>query len=75
MRENNHTVFSAHAQPSDIGGHSVMGGSLTSGYIQRDDSVMPRQGTHGPWQVTNSYYRDRTRLLKDDIADGILTFE
>ncbi|PSR68844.1 FAD-containing monooxygenase EthA [Nocardia sp. MDA0666] len=75
MRDNNHTSFSARAQISDIGEHSVMGESLTSGYIQRGDSMMPRQGTHGPWQVINSYYRDRTRLLKEDITDGILTFD
>ncbi|MFI8977366.1 flavin-containing monooxygenase [Nocardia asteroides] len=75
MRDHDHAVFAAQAQPSDIGEHSVMGESLTSGYVQRGDSTMPRQGTNGSWQVINSYYRDRTRLLDDDLADGILTFD
>ncbi|MEO7245185.1 MAG: NAD(P)/FAD-dependent oxidoreductase [Rubrivivax sp.] len=49
--------------------------SLSSGYITRAHSRMPRQGKPGPWQVGNHYPGDRTRLLDAPIADGTLTFE
>jgi cation diffusion facilitator CzcD-associated flavoprotein CzcO len=74
MRDKGYTRFVARAQDSDRSEVSVMGGALSSGYIQRGDAVMPRQGTGGPWKVVNSYFRDRSYLRKSPIEDGILTF-
>jgi cation diffusion facilitator CzcD-associated flavoprotein CzcO len=37
---------------------SVMGDSMRSGYIQRGDAVMPRQGKSLPWRIRNDYVRD-----------------
>ncbi|MBL1078208.1 NAD(P)/FAD-dependent oxidoreductase [Nocardia sp. 2] len=68
----NHVV--AEPKPGDRSEHSLMGGALTSGYIQRGDGVMPRQGTNGPWQVINNYFRDRAMLRKGALEDGILQF-
>ncbi|MFE7799645.1 flavin-containing monooxygenase [Nocardia sp. NPDC057440] len=62
------------AEDGDRSEDSLMGGALTSGYIQRGDAVMPRQGTRGPWKVINNYFRDRVMLRKGPIEDGVLAF-
>ncbi|MCP2276061.1 flavin-containing monooxygenase [Nocardia amikacinitolerans] len=74
MKVNGLTKFVAVAKEGDRGVDSVMGGALTSGYIKRGDAVMPRQGTNGPWQVVNNYFRDRALLRKAPLEDGVLTF-
>jgi cation diffusion facilitator CzcD-associated flavoprotein CzcO len=74
MKANGFTRVEAVAADGDRGADSVMGGALTSGYIQRGDAVMPRQGTNGPWQVINNYFRDRKLLRKGALEDGVLTF-
>ncbi|MFJ4651339.1 flavin-containing monooxygenase [Nocardia sp. NPDC088792] len=74
MRDNGYREVVAVPQPGDISEHSLMGGALTSGYIQRGDGVMPRQGTRGPWKVINNYFRDRQLLRKGEIEDGELRF-
>ncbi|WP_040778838.1 flavin-containing monooxygenase [Nocardia pneumoniae] len=74
MKANGFTRVEAIARDSDRGTDSVMGGALTSGYIKRGDAVMPRQGTNGPWQVINNYFRDRKLLRKGALEDGVLTF-
>ena len=53
---------------------SIMGG-LTSGYISRANGVMPRQGSQGPWAVSNHYPNDKAMLLEAPIDDGVLSFE
>ena len=74
MKSRGYSSVVAVPQDGDRSEHSVMGGALTSGYIQRGDAVMPRQGTRGPWQVVNNYFRDRKLLRKGAIEDGILEF-
>ncbi|WP_067466491.1 flavin-containing monooxygenase [Nocardia amamiensis] len=74
MKANGFTRVEAIARDGDRGTDSVMGGALTSGYIKRGDAVMPRQGTNGPWQVINNYFRDRKLLRKGPLEDGVLTF-
>ncbi|MET8777271.1 NAD(P)/FAD-dependent oxidoreductase [Nocardia sp. NPDC050713] len=74
LKSNGLTKFVAVAKDGDRGADSVMGGALTSGYIKRGDAVMPRQGTNGPWQVVNNYFRDRALLRKAPLEDGVLTF-
>jgi len=53
---------------------SVMGASMRSGYIQRGDVIMPRQGKAMPWQIRNDYFKDSKVLRHDPIADPALTF-
>ncbi|WP_445116715.1 flavin-containing monooxygenase [Acinetobacter sp. WZC-1] len=52
---------------------TVMGG-LSSGYIARAAHVMPKQGRHAPWKVTNNYLADRKALKNASFNDGILKF-
>ena len=50
-------------------------GSLSSGYIARAVDVMPKQGKHAPWRVTNNYLEDRKILKHASFEDGILKFK
>ncbi|MDM4769081.1 NAD(P)/FAD-dependent oxidoreductase [Solimonas sp. SE-A11] len=52
---------------------SIMG-ALQSGYVQRGNGVLPRQGRDLPWRVLNHYERDRVMLLQDPVADTALAF-
>ncbi|MFD6451976.1 FAD-containing monooxygenase EthA, partial [Nocardia sp. NPDC060220] len=74
MRDRGYTTFEVHANPDDIADESLMGGALTSGYIQRGNDAMPRQGARGAWKLVNNYYRDRTLMHKAPIEDGVLQF-
>ncbi|CAB1218508.1 flavin-containing monooxygenase [Acinetobacter bouvetii] len=49
-------------------------GSLSSGYIARAADVMPKQGKHAPWNVTNNYLADRKILKNAKFEDGVLKF-
>jgi monooxygenase len=48
--------------------------NLTSGYIQRSAHLLPKQGTHFPWQVHQSYLRDYRALKMSDIEDDVMEF-
>jgi monooxygenase len=48
--------------------------SLSSGYVQRGNAVLPRQGRELPWRVLNHYERDRVTLMQDPVADAALEF-
>lgn len=49
-------------------------GSLQSGYVQRDQQVMPRQGRAYPWRVLMDYRSDAKILLQDPVQDERLHF-
>ena len=49
-------------------------GSLTSGYVARAIDVMPKQGKHAPWKVTNNYLADRKELKNASFNDDVLQF-
>ena len=51
-----------------------MGDSMRSGYIQRGDAIMPRQGKRKPWLIRNDYFRDAPVLRRGKIADPALQF-
>ncbi|MFC7486013.1 flavin-containing monooxygenase [Knoellia sp. CPCC 206453] len=53
---------------------SILGDSMRSGYIQRGNSVMPRQGKAAPWRIFNDYYKDTPMLLRQSITDDALQF-
>lgn len=63
------------AGPAEHTDVSVMGDSMRSGYIQRGDAVMPRQGRSGPWRIRNDYLRDSITLRRGRIADEGLVFD
>ena len=50
-------------------------GSLSSGYIARAADVMPKQGKHAPWHVSNNYLADRKDLKQASFKDGVLKFK
>ncbi|HVB90609.1 MAG TPA: NAD(P)/FAD-dependent oxidoreductase [Acidimicrobiales bacterium] len=47
---------------------------LSSGYIQRSVHLLPKQGSHFPWQVHQSYLRDYRALKMSDIEDEVMEF-
>ncbi|WP_225804923.1 NAD(P)/FAD-dependent oxidoreductase [Streptomyces sp. NK15101] len=69
------TAVTPVATEADRSSVSVMGESLTSGYIARGDAIMPRQGTRDPWRIRNDYYRDRRALRGSPIEDPALRFD
>lgn len=48
---------------------------LASGYVQRGNAALPRQGRRHPWRVTQHLGRDTAMLLNEPIADHWLRFE
>jgi cation diffusion facilitator CzcD-associated flavoprotein CzcO len=48
--------------------------NLTSGYIQRADAILPRQGTKAPWKLYQNYALDMLTLRYGKIGDGTLEF-
>ena len=73
LDENGYQKVVAEATDADRGTDSVLG-SLRSGYVQRGDAGMPRQGTRAPWAVLNNYIRDAPTLKRARFDDGILQF-
>lgn len=51
-----------------------MGASMRSGYIQRGDAVMPRQGKRAPWQIRQDYLYDTRELRLRSVDDPNLRF-
>ena len=48
---------------------------FSSGYVQRAEAVLPRQGAEDPWRDTQNYYADRKALKNGPEDDGLLQFE
>jgi len=48
---------------------------LTSGYIQRAASILPKQGTKQPWKSYQNYARDVLMLKFGSLADSAMQFE
>ncbi|MCO8041290.1 NAD(P)/FAD-dependent oxidoreductase [Acinetobacter bohemicus] len=64
----------AQGDVSELMDDTVMG-SLSSGYIARAADVMPKQGKHAPWHVSNNYLADRKDLKQASFKDGVLKFK
>jgi monooxygenase len=47
---------------------------FSSGYFQRSQHLLPRQGSQGPWKLFDRYIDDRRRLLQEPVDDGVLAF-
>ncbi|HEY1960975.1 MAG TPA: NAD(P)/FAD-dependent oxidoreductase [Rhizomicrobium sp.] len=48
--------------------------NLNSGYIQRANDILPRQGTVAPWKLHQNYARDLMLLRYGKLEDGTLRF-
>ena len=73
MEKNGYDEVIAKADASEMEDDTVMG-SLTSGYVARAIDVMPKQGKHAPWKVTNNYLADRKELKNASFNDDVLQF-
>ena len=49
--------------------------ALGSGYVQRGQALLPRQGRDLPWRVLHHYGKDRRMLLRQPVDDGALEFQ
>ena len=49
-------------------------GALSSGYVNRAQHELPKQGDIYPWRVTNNYLSDRIMLKHRKIKDDWLRF-
>ena len=49
--------------------------NLRSGYVQRANDRLPRQGSKVPWQNLDDYLRDLPALRYGNLEDGHLRFE
>ncbi|MFN3371184.1 MAG: flavin-containing monooxygenase [Sphingomonadaceae bacterium] len=47
---------------------------LTSGYVQRGQGTIPKQGVEDPWRDTQDYFRDRKAIRSDRFDDPALRF-
>ncbi|EGD45149.1 monooxygenase, flavin-binding family [Nocardioidaceae bacterium Broad-1] len=74
MARNGHGQVVAEAADDDREEVSVMGASMRSGYIQRGDAVMPRQGKRAPWQIRQDYLYDTRELRLRSVDDPNLRF-
>lgn len=74
MEAGGHAVVTAQAPAGQRQDDSIMG-ALKSGYVQRGQASLPRQGRSGPWRVEHNFERDREVLLKGAIDDEALQFQ
>ena len=74
MDKNGYDQVIAQGDQTELMEDTVMG-SLSSGYIARAADVMPKQGKHAPWNVTNNYLADRKVLKNARFDDNVLKFQ
>ena len=74
MDKNGYDQVIAQGDQTELMEDTVMG-SLSSGYIARAADVMPKQGKHAPWNVTNNYLADRKTLKNARFEDSVLKFQ
>ena len=48
--------------------------NLSSGYVQRAEGLLPRQGTRTPWRMHQNYLLDLLSLKFSSLRDGTLRF-
>ena len=72
-----HDIGATRVTPIDeqgcVTGHNFL--NLRSGYVQRANDSLPRQGSKVPWQNLDDYLRDLPALRYGNLEDGYLNFE
>jgi cation diffusion facilitator CzcD-associated flavoprotein CzcO len=74
MEDNGHAVATPRDDEDsrmDVG----MMDQLQSGYVQRGQDALPRQGSKHPWTMLMHYKKDSKMLLQDPVDDGLLQFD
>jgi cation diffusion facilitator CzcD-associated flavoprotein CzcO len=74
MHREGYAQVVAVATPEDRSAESVLAGGLSSGYVRRAESELPRQGTRNPWKNLNDYYRDVLMMRRGAIEHDALSF-
>lgn len=49
--------------------------NFTSGYVQRAQHLLPKQGNRAPWQVHQNYLKDKYIIQYGRLDDGALQFQ
>jgi monooxygenase len=73
MDTSGNTVAVAHDDEHCQTDVSILG-ELQSGYVQRGNALLPRQGSKYPWQLAHHLGKDTKMLLKHPIEDRWLKF-
>jgi hypothetical protein len=47
---------------------------LTSGYVQRAEGILPKQGSRAPWKLYQNYFLDMALLRYGKLIDGAMEF-
>jgi monooxygenase len=47
---------------------------LTSGYVQRAEAILPKQGSRKPWKLYQNYFLDLAAFRFGKVADGTMEF-
>ena len=48
--------------------------SLTSGYVQRANAILPKQGSKRPWRLSQNYALDLAAARFGTVDDGTMAF-
>ena len=48
---------------------------FTSGYVQRAEGMLPKQGDRKPWQVHQNYLADKMTIQYGRVDDGVMQFQ
>ncbi|KAA0696874.1 NAD(P)/FAD-dependent oxidoreductase [Halopseudomonas laoshanensis] len=49
--------------------------NFTSGYVQRAEGMLPKQGDRKPWQVHQNYLQDKLTIQYGRLDDGVMQFQ
>ncbi len=74
MDKKGYKTFKVRGDSSQHTADTVFGG-LSSGYVSRAASELPRQGKDAPWKVTQDYMSDIPVLRYSSLEDDILEFD
>ncbi len=71
MRRRRYDTVVPKADPS-VGEEPFL--NLTSGYVQRASTILPKYGDRAPWKLHQNYLRDMPMLRYGKLKDGTLDF-
>ena len=74
MDRKGYKTFKVRGDKSQHTEDTIFGG-LSSGYVRRAATTMPRQGKGAPWRVTQDYMSDIPVLRYSSLEDDILEFD
>ncbi len=72
MDRHHYTVCTPRFDPTIFGSEALL--DFSSGYIQRAEGKLPKQGSKAPWKVRQNYIRDRFDLKYGAVNDKYLEY-